>query len=94
MDTNDFEDHHIIHVQLSPNKSESIIKQYARMYPENKGKAVLESSLRPKKSAPSTLTSSDQPNDLQGITCKINLPNFNLQPTDEFDTTDDIELAN
>ena len=94
LDEAGFEGRHII--QLSSHKNEATIKQYSKKCPENKCKEMfdsLSSALQNKCSKPtSTVTiasNTNNNNNLQVADAKENLPNFNLQPIDEFETIDD-----
>ena len=97
-----FEARHIM--TLSSHKSEATIKEYAVKCPDNKRKemfASLSNALTPKSKQPKIAHALTNPqkgdenkenptiNDI-----KQNLPNFNLQPIDDFDTIDDSILAN
>ena len=95
LDNAGFEARHIM--QLSSHKSESTIKEYTKKCPENKRKQMFDSlseamDANPKrsKSTPSSTVSVPQPC-IQDV--KQNLPNFNLEPLDEFETIDDNILA-
>ena len=95
LDREGFEGRHII--ALSSHKSEATVKQYAPKCPENKCKEMFDSlsnAINPAKvqrienalETPQKSTN-DTPQDIMDV--KQNLPNFNIQPIDEFDTIDD-----
>ena len=93
LDREGFEACHII--SLSSHKNESSIKEYATDCPDNKRKEMfdtLKSALNPKakKVKSSTVSSPDNVTDLADV--KENLPHFNLEPVDQFETINDEEL--
>ena len=103
LDEDGFEGRHII--QLSSHKSKSTIKQYSTKCPESKHKAMFDSlsnALMPsakkfKSATVSKPTNQDidkQDKDLTVQDVKENLPSFNIEPIDDFDTIDDTLLAN
>ena len=98
LDEAGFEGRHII--QLSSHKNEATIKEYSTKCPENKHKemfdslsnAMLPKCKKPKKSNPTSTVTKQQDN-LQVKDVKENLPNFDLQQIDDFNTIDDSVLA-
>ena len=98
LDEAGFEARHII--TLSSHKSESTIKQYSTKCPENKKREMFDSlsnAIQPAKKKREVAEIVSNPTETQGldiIDVKQNLPNFNIEPIDEFDTIDDWVLAN
>ena len=92
-----FEARHII--QLSSHKSEATAKEYARKCPDNKKKEMFQSlsnvmDIQPKcvkRQASSTVAVPPKIPKLQDV--KENLPNFDLQELEDYDTIDDAVLA-
>ena len=93
LDNAGFEARHII--QLSSHKSESTIKEYSTKCPENKRKEMFNSlteAMTPKSKTPK-LSKAKEPAEMSVIDVKQNLPNFELQEIDDFETIDDTLLA-
>ena len=102
LDKDGFEARHIM--KLSSHKSENTIKEYATTCPDNKHKEMFDSlnkALVPKKAKNPTSTVSKQQLESDKETKKTqdiekvvqNLPNFDLEPIEDFDTIDDSILA-
>ena len=100
LDTDGFEARHIM--KLSSHKKEFTIKEYAVHCPDPKRKemfdslssALMPSTKKPKTSTCTTSTNNDDqiPNDMKDVL--VNLPNFDIEPLNDFDTIDDSVLAN
>ena len=100
LDNTGFEARHII--SLSSHKNESTIKEYATKCPENKKREMFDSltnALQPKakkikpSASASIATPNKQNNDVDIMDVKENLPTFEIQPIDQFDTIDDSVLS-
>ena len=97
LDRDGFEGRHII--ALSSHKSEATIKEYAPKCPETKRKEMFDSlsnAMNPNKiqrtdKSQAKTDDTNDPPDIMDV--KLNLPNFNIQEIDEFDTIDDDLLA-
>ena len=89
LDNAGFEARHIM--QLSSDKSESTIKEYSVKCPITKRKEMFDSlsnAIQPKKHEPSaTVSKPDTTYDT-----KTNMPTFNIEPIDNFNTLDDAVL--
>ena len=96
LDTAGFEARHII--KLSSHKSEATVKEYATKCPENKRREMFDSlssaiQLKPKPSATSTMATNPPVDpDIKQLT--ENLPAFDIQPLEDFETIDDSIFAN
>ena len=90
LDNAGFEACHII--QLSSHKSESTVKEYAKKCSDTKRKEMFQSlsdamdvpAKKVKTSAPPVIPPQPSVQDI-----KDNLPNFNIEPMEDFDTIDD-----
>ena len=90
LDRDSFEARHII--KLSSHKSEATVKEYAITCPENKRKEMFDSltnAMNPSKNKKAKVTSAAGAQDMNIQDVKSNLPNFDLQEIDNFDTIDD-----
>ena len=96
LDKEGIEARHII--KLSSHKSESTIKEYSTKCPENKRKEMFDSltnATQPKtkkiNNSPKVVSSTvtKPTSDLQVTGVNLNLPNFQLEERDGFDTIDD-----
>ena len=94
LDNAGFESRHII--QLSSHKSESTIKEYSTKCPENKRKEMFQSlseAMTPtnkRRKLPTAATAS-KPEEIKEVA--QNLPTFQIEPIDDFNTIDDHVLA-
>ena len=93
LDRQGFEAHHII--QLSSHKSESTVKEYSTKCPENKRKEMFDSLTNAMQPKNKKCKPSGQPAlaniDINDI--KHNLPTFDLEVIDDFETIDDTLLV-
>ena len=95
LDRAGFKGRHII--QLSSHKSESTIKEYSTKCPDNKQKEMFQSPCDAMNPSPKRACTEkpaqtqSKPPELEDV--KNNLPNFNLEPLDEFNTIDDKILS-
>ena len=86
-------------IQLSSHKSEATVKEYATRCSDNKRKEMFETltnAMIPKQKKQKMQESTTNTTTQQNITVqevKENLPNFNLEPIEEFDTIDDTLLS-
>ena len=95
LDTEGFEARHIC--ALSSHKNEATIKEYSTKCPPQKRKQMFESLskaiLPPKQPKPShTVTETNTELTIENV--QQNLPQFDLQPLEDYDTIDDETLAN
>ena len=97
LDENGFESRHIM--KLSSHKNEASIKEYAVKCPDSKVREMSETltnALQPKhhKLPPSSTVTTEKNDEKDVQNFMSNLPNFDIQEVDDFDTIDDSVLAN